>query len=139
MKSVSRAFGAVLAGMVVTVILLMAVEAFSAVVHPFPEGFGGSEDEICRHVERYPNWVLAVCVPLWAASAFAGTWLARRIGNVYSFAIVGSLVLAALLFNIAKLPYPMWFKVGSAVAIPAAILAARQLATPHKPANAAEV
>lgn len=134
MKSILRAIGAALAGLLVTVVGLMAVEAFSMVVHPFPEGFKGTTEEICRHVEHYPNWVLGVVVPLWAATAFAGAWIARRIGNLYSFAIVGSLALAGFLFNITKLPYPMWFKVAIALSVPAAIFAASWIVTRHKSA-----
>ena len=61
---------------------VIAVELFSAVVHPFPAGFGGTKEEVCQHVERYPQWVLGVIVPAWAISAFAGIWTARSIGNL---------------------------------------------------------
>jgi hypothetical protein len=33
------------------------------------------------------------------------------------------LLLAALVFNLSKLPYPIWFKVANLLAIPAAIVA----------------
>lgn len=138
MKTILRAIAAVLAGLLVTIVGLISVEAFSMVVHPFPEGFKNTTEEICYHVERYPAWVLAVVVPLWAATAFASAWTARRIGNFYSFAIVGSLALAGFLFNIAKLPYPMWFKVAVVLVIPASIFAASRFTTGHKPAATAE-
>jgi H+/Cl- antiporter ClcA len=106
----------------VSFILVIAVELFSAMVHPLPEDFGGTREEMCRHEERYPHWVLAVVVPAWAAAVLASTWTARRIGNFYSSAIVGLLLLAALMFNISKLPYPMWFKVVNLLVIPIAIV-----------------
>lgn len=132
MKTALRALAGVLAGLVVTAILLVAVELFSAVVHPFPEDFDGTTEEMCRHVERYPPWVLAVAVPAWAAAAFAGTWTAKKIGNLIPFAIVSVLVLAAVVFNISVLPYPMWFKVASLLAIPVAIVVGGRLATRGK-------
>lgn len=124
MKTAMRALVAVVAGLLVSFILVAAVELFSAVVHPFPEDFGGTTEEMCRHVERYPPWVLAMVVSAWAITAFAGTWTAIRIGNLGSFAIVGLLLLAGLLVNIAMLPYPLWFEIANLLAVPIAIAAA---------------
>ena len=118
-----RLFAAIFVGVLVAVVLLIAVELFSAVVHPFPEGFGGTEEEMCRHVERYPPWVLAVVVPAWAGAAFLSTWVARRLGNIYTAVGVGLLLLGSLVLNIAMLPYPLWFKIASSLAIPIAMIA----------------
>src|SRR5262245_43983050 len=123
MKAALRTLAAVLAALVATFIVLVAVELFSGVVHPVPEDFGGTTEEMCRHVERYPHWVLAVVFPAWAAAAFVGTWTAKKIGNLYSFAIVSLLLLAALVFNISNLPYPMWFKIANLLVIPVAFVA----------------
>ena len=76
--------------------------------------------------------MLAVVVPAWAVAAFAGAWTARRIGNLFSAAIVGLLTLVALVCNISMLPYPVWFKVANLVVIPIAILVASRPLTLHK-------
>jgi hypothetical protein len=89
-------------------------------------------------VERYPHWVLALVVPAWAVTAFVGTWTAKRLGNLCSFAIVSLLLLAALVFNISKLPYPRWFKIANLLAVPAAIVAGGRLATRNKIAGIGE-
>jgi hypothetical protein len=123
MKAVLRTSAAILAGLLVLFALVVAVELFSSVVHPLPEGSGTTKEEICRHVERYPPWVLAVVVPAWGAAAFAGTWTARKIGNLFSAAVVGLLLLAGLVCNLSMLPYPIWFKVANLLVIPAAIFA----------------
>jgi hypothetical protein len=123
MKAVARTLAAMLGGLFVSFILVVAVEFFSAVVHPVPKDFGGTTEEMCEHVKRYPQWVLAVVVPAWAVAAFAGTWTARQIGNLISSAIVGLLLLAAVVCNISMLPYPIWFKVAILLVIPTAILA----------------
>lgn len=122
MKAALRVLAAVLAGLVVSFILVVAVEFFSAVVHPLPKDFAGTTEEMCLHVQRYPHWVLAVVVPAWAAAAFAGTWIAQRIGNLYPAAMVGLLLLTALVFNISMLPYPIWFKIANLLAIPTAMI-----------------
>lgn len=121
-----------LVGLAVAFVLVAAVEVFSAVVYPPPEDFWGTREEICRHVEHYPPWVLAVVVPAWAASAFAGSWTAKSMGNVYSLAIVGLLLFAGLVLNISMLPYPLWFKIAVLFAIPVAIAAAGRLARRKK-------
>lgn len=119
--------------MLVLFALVVAVELFSAVVYPFPADFGGTEEEICRHVEKYPTWVLAVVVPAWAFAALAGTWTARRIGGLYPASIVGLLLLAGLVCNVSMLPYPMWFKIASLMAIPAAAFAGSRATSAAEP------
>lgn len=123
MKSALRKSIAVLAGLFTTFVFLVAVEVFSTIVHPLPEGFGGTKEEMCRHVENYPHWVLAVVVPAWAFAAFASTWTAQKIGKLHSAAMVGLLLLAALVANVSMLPYPTWFKFASLLATPIATIA----------------
>ncbi len=138
MKTALRVLAAIFAGLLVSFIQVLAVEFFSDVVHPFPEDFKGTPEEIYRHVERCPDWVLAVALPSWAIAAFAGTWTARRIGNLNSAATVGLLLVAALVFNISQLPYPIWFKIGNLLMMPAAIAAGNRTALRHKTADAGE-
>lgn len=98
---------AILAG----ILLVTGVEFFSAIVHPFPADFDGSPEAVCLHVTRYPSWVLAVVVFLWAGTAFGSTWVSGRIGKLFSGLITGLLLMAALIFNGSMLPYPLWFKI----------------------------
>ena len=122
-KSALRNLAAVCVGMVVAFLLLVGVELFSAVVHPLPRNFGGTQAEMCQHVANYPQWVLAVVVPMWAFTAFLGTWVARKIGGFYTALTVGLLLFAALVLNISMLPYPIWFKIVDSLVIPAAVFA----------------
>jgi hypothetical protein len=118
-----RTLAAAVIGLFLAFVLIVAVEGFSAVVHPLPKDFGGTMEETCRHVERYPRWVLAAVVPMWAVTALVGVGIARRVGNLYSAVIVGLLLLSGLVFNLCKLPYPIWFKAVNLLVIPAAIVA----------------
>lgn len=138
MRTILRASAAVVAGLLLAFILVVALELFSAVVHPVPEDFGETMEEMCRHVERFPHWVLAVAVLAWAFTAYISTWTARRIGNLYSAAIVGLLLMAAVVFNISMLPYPIWFKIADLLAIPAAIVAGSRLLERQKSRGAAQ-
>jgi hypothetical protein len=117
MKSAVRTLLAVVAGMALAFALVVAVEFFSSVVHPFPSNFDGN---IPEHVRRYPGWVLGVAVLMWAATAAAATWVASRIGGRLAGALVTLLLAAALAFNVSMLPYVMWFK----IAMPAAFFVA---------------
>lgn len=121
MVTVLRSVGGIAAGIGVAFILIIAVELFSEVVHPFPDDLEGTHEEVCQHVERCPPWVLAVAVPMWGFAAFAGVWTAGRLGNRSSSLILGLLLLAAVILNIAQLPYPVWFEVASPIAIVAGI------------------
>jgi hypothetical protein len=125
-------------GLFLAFVLIVGVEGFSAVVHPLPKDFGGTMEEMCRHVERYPQWVLAVVVPMWAVAALVSTWIAQRIGNLYSSGIVGLLLLSALVFNISKLPYPIWFKAVNLLIVPAAIIAGSRVGGRRKPTGPGE-
>ncbi len=127
MMTALRNVAAVVAGIVVALILLIAVELFSAVVHPLPPGSGESMEEMCQHVARYPQWVLAVVVPAWGFTAFASTWTARRIAARGAALLIGTLLLAGVVFNISMLPYPTWFKGAILLVIPIAIFLGSRL------------
>ena len=122
MNTALRTVAAIVAGLIVAFILIVALELFSGVVHPLPEDFGGTMEEMCQHVARYPAWVLAIAVLCWGLTALVGTWIAQKIGNVYSAVIVGLTLLAALVLNISMLPYPIWFKIANLLVIPTAIV-----------------
>jgi hypothetical protein len=123
MVTILRSILGIVAGLAAGFVLVVAVELFSSVVHPLPADFGGTQEEMCEHVANYPHWVLAVVVPAWTFAALASTWIAGRLGNRASALIVGLLLLAGVAFNVSMLPYPLWFKLASMIAIPAAVVA----------------
>ncbi len=126
-KALLRTLAGTVLGLVVAFVLIVVVEGFSAVVHPLPKDFGGTMEEVCRHVERYPQWVLAAVVPMWAIAALVGTGIAQKIGKVYAAGLVGLVLLSALVFNLSMLPYPIWFKVVNLLVIPAAMVGGSRL------------
>ncbi len=111
MKTALRTVLGVVAGLALALVLVIAVELFSGVVHPTPEGFTGTMEEMCAHVARYPDWVLGVVVLAWSATTFSSTWVAARIGYRWAGIVVTLILTFGIVFNIAKLPYAMWFKV----------------------------
>jgi hypothetical protein len=119
MRFAGRILLAVVAGMALALALVVAVEWFSAVVHPFPADFDGN---IGEHVRRYPNWVLGVVVLAWGATAAAATWVASRVGGRPAGSVVALLLAWALVFNLTHLPYAMWFKIAMFSAFPLACI-----------------
>jgi hypothetical protein len=103
-------------------VFVVAAEVFSSIYHPWPPGVDTSDLEVCRaHVARYPTWVLAVCTAIWALAPFAGSWVATRLGTGRHWAhgiVVGAMLLALAGFNMAMLPYPIWFPIVNVVTFP---------------------
>ena len=114
----------------ITFVLLIGVEMYSAVVHPFPEDFSGTTEAICQHVEKYPGWVLLTVLPMWGLIAFVGTWISIKLGTWASGYAMGALLVLALLANIWMLPYPLWFKAAQPAIVMGAIFVA--LGTPRR-------
>ena len=117
MKSILMTIAGIVAGMILAFVLVIGVEGFSAIVHPLPADFKGTMDEMCQHVARYPHWVLGVVVLLWGATAFLAVWVSTRIGRIAAGIVVALLLIAAVVFKVAMLPYPVWFKAVMPVAM----------------------
>lgn len=133
MKKILRPALAAIAGIVVAVVLVMAVEVYSENVYPFPKELDRAKmDDICQHVAKYPDKVLQVVVLMYSGIAFTSTWLAGRLGNLWSAWIVGLLQLAMLTANILMLPYVPWFETACPVAVGVAILLAYRLSRRRK-------
>lgn len=131
--SVIRFVLSIIVSAVVVMFLLSAVEFYSMIVHPFPEGFDGSMEQMCEQVARYPNWVLGTVVPMWGAIAFLGTWIAGLIGNRWSAGLIGTLLMAGVVFNVAMLPYVAWFKIVMPIVVLIAIILAMSLVSLRRP------
>lgn len=141
-----RSFGSVIAGLIVALILVIGVEGASSILHPFPPGVDPTDMEVCKaHVARYPAGILALVVVVWGLTVFVSSWLATRLGTARHPAhgiVVGSLLLAAVAFNMSMLPYPAWFWINLLV-FPVAFIAGakqaqgrgfKQPPTDHRPA-----
>ena len=127
---VLRSMGAVVAGLAVVLVGLLAVEGFSAQVHPFPAGVDPRDLAVCKaHVARYPAWVLAVVIGAWGLTGAAGAWVATRLGsgrNMSHGLVVGAALTVAVVFNMVLLPYPRWFWLNLLVLPVATLLGTRR-------------
>lgn len=120
--SLVRSGGAVLVGLVAAMVLIVGVEVFGSIVHPFPPDVDPTDYEVCKaHVARYPAWVLLVVVLAWGLTTFLSAWLATRLGSGRHRAhgmVVGAILLALVVMNMSMLPYPIWFWASNLVIFP---------------------
>lgn len=134
--SMIRSTIAVFLGLVLAFMLAVAVEVFSAVVHPFPADFDGSFESVAEHVANYPAWILALCGLMYGVGVLASTWLATRLGtgrHPAHGAVVGAMLLMAILYNMVKLPYPSWFEAGMLILFPLGTYFGIRLGTSSNP------
>ena len=108
-----RKVAVVLGALIVAFIGVVGVELMSSLLHPFPAGVDPTDIEACMaHVARYPTGVLLLCAMGWWLTVFASCWMATRLGanrHPLHGIIVGLVLLALALLNMAMLPYPGWF------------------------------
>jgi hypothetical protein len=124
----------ILAGLVVAWLAMTICEFASLFLHRPPVGLDlGDPQALAAHIAAAPLSAMLVVVVGWALAAFVGAWVAARIARHRRAAalVIGLLVLAGVIANIAMIPHPLWMTVaGLALPLPLAWLAAR-IASPR--------
>ena len=122
----------ILAGLVVAWLAMTICEFASLFLHRPPVGLDLRDPQaLAAHIAAAP--LSAMLVVGWALAAFVGAWVAARIARHRRAAalVIGLLVLAGVIANIAMIPHPLWMTVaGLALPLPLAWLAAR-IASPR--------
>jgi hypothetical protein len=120
--SLLRSVGAVVVGLVAALVLIVGVEWFSLIVHPFPPDVDPTDFEVSKaYIARCPAWVLLIAVLAWGLTTFLSAWLATRLGSGRHRAhgiVVGGILLALAVMNMSMLPYPIWFWASNLVILP---------------------
>jgi hypothetical protein len=124
----------ILAGLVVAWLAMTVCEFASLFLHRPPAGLDLRDPQaLAAHIAAAPLSAMLVVVVGWALAAFVGAWVAARIARHRRAAalVIGLLVLAGVIANIAMIPHPLWMTVaGLALPLPLAWLAAR-IASPR--------
>jgi hypothetical protein len=124
----------ILAGLVVAWLAMTICEFASLLLHRPPAGLDLRDPQaLAAHIAAAPLSAMLVVVVGWALAAFVGAWVAARIARHRRAAalVIGLLVLAGVIANIAMIPHPLWMTVaGLALPLPLAWLAAR-IASPR--------
>ncbi len=116
---------AFLAGAIVAGFVVAGFEALGHAVYPPPAGLDpGNLEQVKAAVASMPAGAFLFVLFAWAAGAYAGGLVAARIApgrRGVLAAVVGALVLAAVVANLAMIPHPLWFAALGIVAVLASI------------------
>ncbi len=128
---VSRKILAVVFGIVVAVVLIIAIEALGHAVYPVPDGLDLTDPEALQtYVMDAPIAALLFVLGAWLVATLVGGLLACFIAKesplVYS-AIIGGLVLLGTILNLMSIPHPTWFSITAISAIIATIFVTSRL------------
>lgn len=124
---------AVVAGLVVAVGIIAALEAVSGRLYPAPPGLDyGDPVAVRAFVASMPMSAALLVLVGWTVGTLAGVTLAARIDTHRprrSGGIVAGVLLVSIASNLYFLPHPVWMVVVGAVAPPLAVVAGLRLAT----------
>jgi hypothetical protein len=126
---------AIVAGIVVAFALIAAIDNLGHRLYPLA-GMPAVDDRAAMrtYIAAMAPGAKAFAVLAWLVAAFCGPYLAARLARGatgLATAIVGGVVLAAVVANLVMLPHPLWMNLAGGVGVPllawlAARLAGRQ-------------
>ena len=124
-----RRIGAVVAGLLGSVVLIMAVQAAGTWLYPPPPGTDFSDpDALAALMAQIPLGALLMVELSYAAGSLAGGVIVRLVtpDRTTRLAVtVGALLTLAGFANLAAIPHPLWFGVLSTLTyVPCALLGA---------------
>ena len=115
MHPVVRSSLAVIAGVVVAVVVVVAIETAIHEIYPAPSGLDLADPEQARqYMESIPTGALLLVFTGWTCGAFLGAMVAALVAKarpMFHAGLVGAVVLAAAAANLATLPHPAWFAI----------------------------
>ena len=133
---------AVVAGLVVSVVLISAVHAISVRLYPPPPGMDANDPAaIARFMQQLPIGALLLVALSYAVGSLGGgvaVGLVARRAAYGLAAVLGGLLTIAGFMNLAAIPHPVWFAVVTTMTyVPCTLLgtyAAAQWRGRHPPA-----
>ena len=127
-----RKIAAVVLGVVLAFILIVAVESLSHAVYPPPADLDITDNAAMKaYVDSAPAGALLFVMAAWLFGTFGGGLLASLIGRespVLYPMIIGGLVLLGTAINLVSIPHPTWFAITSVTAIAATVFATSRVA-----------
>lgn len=121
---------ALIIGAIAAFITIALIETAGHTVYPAPPGLDYSNPEVMRqYVTALPLGAKLFVLAAWLCGTLDGVFVACLINRTrfgLCAAVIGGLVLAATVANLAFIPHPLWLAGAGIVGIPlAALLAAR--------------
>ncbi|MGQ0714545.1 MAG: hypothetical protein ACT4PJ_12560 [Gemmatimonadaceae bacterium] len=136
----ARAIFSVVAGLIVAVTVIYAMNLVSHTIHPPPPGFDPRNPDAMRVlIAQLPFTAFLVIVVGWMLGAGLGAFMAVRVVHRavrWPGYLVGTLILVASLYNMFTIPHPVWFFVAAAVGVPISTWTGTQMAYGRGPMKA---
>lgn len=115
MRDMLRTSLGTLAGLITAFALVAALESAGHLVFPPPEGLDPSDPEaVAAAMASMPVGALVMVVVAWIVAAFVGPLVGGLIARDrpwIAVGVVGTLLFAATVANLAMLPHPVWMAV----------------------------
>ncbi len=124
-----RTILAVIAGLIVAMLLIFALESISLMLFPPPPGMKlETEADIAQLVALSSTGQKAWVVFGWAFASFVGGWIAALIARRHrriAAGAIGVLIVIGTVMNAMAIPHPLWMNaLGVLLPIPLALLGA---------------
>lgn len=107
-----KSIGAIVAGLIVAVLVVMASEFVISMIYPPPAGVDlANREAMTAAIAKLPAGIFAGVLIGWAAATVSGGWLAGKLaGRAQAIhgLIVGMLMLIAGVANMLMFPHPVW-------------------------------
>lgn len=118
----ARTIAGILLGVLIAVALVFAIEWVVGRIVPAPPDFNMRDPEAVRaRVASLPMWVILLVLVGWLLGTGLGSWAAVRMARttaIWPGLVVGGFIFVATLYNIVRIPHPIWFVAISLVSIP---------------------
>jgi len=124
-----RSILAVIVGSVLATVLIMGVQMIGHIFFPPPTDYASNPEVLDEYIQSAPPLALACPLISYLIGAFCGGWLAAFLSTCRKMMValmVGIILLALGIWNLAMVPHPAWFTVLTVVIfLPAAYGGAR--------------
>ncbi len=119
MREFGRSAVAVIAGTVLAVLLIAAIQKLGHMVYPVPSGIDWSDaDRVREYIAGLPPGALLFVLAAYGIGTLAGAFLAARLSTrapVVHASIVTALMLASGIGNLVAIPHPAWFAAATVI------------------------
>jgi hypothetical protein len=136
-----RAILAVIAGCVLSVLIVAGLEALGHQIYPPPAGVDLTDPAAMRTlVAQMPVGAFVILVSGWLLGAGLGAWLATKLSGIakaWPGGIVGGATLGATGINLFTIAHPVWVVIVALIGIPVATWVGIRLGQPAPPSMTA--
>ena len=135
-----RAFGGIVAGLLIGFVVAIAFTIVSIVIHPLPAGFNAkSQADLSAYYMNAPFTALGVIVLGRFLGALAGGWTANAIALArWPAWVIGVVLSLYLLVEMSSIPHPQWMQITGLLAPLVGAAIAHHFAGRRRDAEAAD-